>query len=67
MCIIILLFRRSYNKCIFTFKGKYGCSEEVITVAAMTQIQNVFVTPSGQKSSAVSIYMDTYLQLYYSL
>lgn len=32
--------------------GKYGCSEEVITVAAMTQIQNVFVTPSGQKSSA---------------
>jgi hypothetical protein len=27
----------------------------VITVAAMTQIQNVFVTPSGQKSSAVSI------------
>ncbi|XP_052062494.1 probable ATP-dependent RNA helicase DHX35 isoform X1 [Mytilus californianus] len=32
--------------------GNFGCSEEAITVAAMTQIQNVFVTPSGNKSSA---------------
>ncbi|XP_048253674.1 probable ATP-dependent RNA helicase DHX35 [Haliotis rufescens] len=29
--------------------GEFECSEEALTVAAMTQIQNVFVTPSGQK------------------
>lgn len=29
--------------------GQFGCSEEAITVCAMTQIQNVFVTPSGRK------------------
>ncbi|GFS16134.1 DEAH (Asp-Glu-Ala-His) box polypeptide 35 [Elysia marginata] len=29
--------------------GQFGCSEEAITVCAMTQIQNVFVTPSGKK------------------
>ncbi|XP_046552871.1 probable ATP-dependent RNA helicase DHX35 [Haliotis rubra] len=29
--------------------GEFECSEEALTVAAMTQIQNVFVTPSGKK------------------
>ncbi|PVD35122.1 hypothetical protein C0Q70_06403 [Pomacea canaliculata] len=32
--------------------GDYECSEEVLTVAAMTQIQNVFVTPSGKRNTA---------------
>ena len=36
------------------FKGQFGCSEEAITVCAMTQIQNVFVTPSGKKKEMVS-------------
>ena len=34
--------------------GDFGCSEEAMIVAAMSQIQNVFVTPTGQKSSSVS-------------
>ncbi|ESO82671.1 hypothetical protein LOTGIDRAFT_211312 [Lottia gigantea] len=29
--------------------GEYGCSEEALSVAAMTQIQNVFITPSSQR------------------
>ena len=34
--------------------GEFGCSEEALIVCAMTQIQNVFVTPSGKKVTAVS-------------
>lgn len=32
--------------------GEYQCSVEAIAVAAMTQIQNVFVTPSGQRNTS---------------
>ncbi|XP_064420527.1 probable ATP-dependent RNA helicase DHX35 [Latimeria chalumnae] len=32
--------------------GKFGCSEEILSVAAMMQIQNVFVTPPNQKAQA---------------
>jgi len=31
---------------------EFGCSEEAVTLAAMTQIQNIFVLPSNQKSQA---------------
>lgn len=32
--------------------GDFQCSEEAVTIAAMTQIQNVFVSPSGQKHAS---------------
>lgn len=32
--------------------GDFGCSEEILTIAAMLQIQNVFVSPSKQKAAA---------------
>ncbi|XP_041375611.1 probable ATP-dependent RNA helicase DHX35 isoform X2 [Gigantopelta aegis] len=32
--------------------GEFECSEEALTIAAMTQIQNVFVTPSRQKNKS---------------
>ncbi|CAH1778822.1 unnamed protein product, partial [Owenia fusiformis] len=32
---------------------EFGCSEEMLTIAAMTQIENVFITPPGQKQQAV--------------
>ncbi|KAF4077859.1 hypothetical protein AMELA_G00192850 [Ameiurus melas] len=32
--------------------GNFGCSKEIITIAAMMQIQNVFVAPSNQKKAA---------------
>ena len=32
---------------------EFGCSEEVVTIAAMMQIQNVFITPYKQKSNSV--------------
>ena len=32
--------------------GEYECAEEAITIAAMTHIQNVFITPTGHKSTA---------------
>ncbi|XP_076470144.1 putative ATP-dependent RNA helicase DHX35 isoform X2 [Babylonia areolata] len=32
--------------------GEYGCSQEALTVAALTQIQNIFITPSGKRTTA---------------
>lgn len=34
--------------------GNFGCSKEIVTIAAMMQIQNIFVVPPGQKKVAVS-------------
>ena len=33
---------------------RFGCSEEVLTVAAMLQVQHVFTLPSRAKAQAVS-------------
>lgn len=32
--------------------GEYGCSEEILTVAAMLQVNNVFQSPSNQRHTA---------------
>ncbi|KAA8590966.1 hypothetical protein FQN60_001909 [Etheostoma spectabile] len=32
--------------------GNFGCSKEIVTIAAMMQIQNIFVVPSNQKKAA---------------
>ncbi|XP_016332269.1 probable ATP-dependent RNA helicase DHX35 [Sinocyclocheilus anshuiensis] len=32
--------------------GNFGCSKEIVTIAAMMQIQNIFVAPHNQKKSA---------------
>lgn len=34
--------------------GTFGCSKEIVTIAAMMQIQNIFVVPPNQKKVAVS-------------
>lgn len=34
--------------------GNFGCSKEIVTIAAMMQIQNLFVVPPNQKKAAVS-------------
>lgn len=34
--------------------GNFGCSQEILTIAAMMQIQNIFMIPPNQKSQAVS-------------
>lgn len=39
----------------FCFIGNFGCSQEILSIAAMMQIQNIFVVPSNQKSQAVSL------------
>ncbi|XP_021519432.1 probable ATP-dependent RNA helicase DHX35 [Meriones unguiculatus] len=36
--------------------GNFGCSQEVLSIAAMMQIQNVFVFPSNQKSLATRVH-----------
>jgi len=41
----------AFAKMLLT-SGEFGCSEEALIVCAMTQIQNVFVTPSGKKVTA---------------
>ena len=38
------------------FAGDFECSVEALIIAAMTQIQNVFVVPPNQKLQAVSIH-----------
>lgn len=35
--------------------GNFGCSKEIVTIAAMMQIQNIFVAPHNQKKSAVRL------------
>uniref|UniRef100_A0A8C6EUL5 Probable ATP-dependent RNA helicase DHX35 n=1 Tax=Marmota marmota marmota TaxID=9994 RepID=A0A8C6EUL5_MARMA len=36
--------------------GNFGCSQEILSIAAMMQIQNVFVIPSNQKSQAMRVH-----------
>ncbi|XP_061064063.1 probable ATP-dependent RNA helicase DHX35 isoform X2 [Eubalaena glacialis] len=36
--------------------GNFGCSQETLSIAAMMQIQNVFVVPSNQKSQAIRVH-----------
>lgn len=33
--------------------GNFGCSKEIVTIASMMQIQNIFVVPPNQKKDAV--------------
>ncbi|XP_078336067.1 putative ATP-dependent RNA helicase DHX35 isoform X2 [Crassostrea virginica] len=40
-----------FSKILLT-SGEFQCSEEAVIIAAMTQIQNVFITPIGEKSAA---------------
>ncbi|XP_054429730.1 probable ATP-dependent RNA helicase DHX35 [Pteronotus mesoamericanus] len=36
--------------------GNFGCSQEILSIAAMMQIQNIFVVPSNQKSQAIRMH-----------
>uniref|UniRef100_A0A480ZKH8 Probable ATP-dependent RNA helicase DHX35 n=1 Tax=Sus scrofa TaxID=9823 RepID=A0A480ZKH8_PIG len=36
--------------------GNFGCSQEILSIAAMMQIQNIFVVPSNQKSQAIRVH-----------
>ena len=41
----------------FCLLGNFGCSQEILSIAAMMQIQHIFVVPSNQKSQAVSPFL----------
>lgn len=41
--------------------GNFGCSQEILTIAAMMQIQNIFVIPPNQKNQAVSSVVSLFL------
>nr|XP_008015627.2 probable ATP-dependent RNA helicase DHX35 isoform X2 [Chlorocebus sabaeus] len=36
--------------------GNFGCSQEILSIAAMMQIQNIFVVPPNQKSQAIRVH-----------
>ncbi|KAK2109989.1 ATPdependent RNA helicase [Saguinus oedipus] len=36
--------------------GNFGCSQEILSIAAMMQIQNIFVVPLNQKSQAIRVH-----------
>ncbi|XP_004698044.1 probable ATP-dependent RNA helicase DHX35 [Echinops telfairi] len=36
--------------------GHFGCSQEILSIAAMMQIQNIFVIPPNQKSQAIRVH-----------
>ena len=38
---------------VLIYLGEFGCSEEILSIAAMLQIKNVFVSPSNEKRNAV--------------
>lgn len=52
--VFSLTYRMFEIRHAFWFIGNFGCSQEILSIAAMMQIQNVFVVPSNQKSQAVS-------------
>lgn len=35
--------------------GNFGCSKEIVTIAAMMQIQNLFTVPHNQRKAAVRL------------
>ncbi|XP_041061152.1 probable ATP-dependent RNA helicase DHX35 isoform X2 [Carcharodon carcharias] len=37
---------------LYALGGNFGCSQEILSIAAMMQIQNVFVVPPNQKGAA---------------
>ncbi|KAI1233316.1 hypothetical protein IHE44_0004486 [Lamprotornis superbus] len=37
---------------LYALGGNFGCSQEILTIAAMMQIQNIFVIPPNQKNQA---------------
>ncbi|GAO49035.1 helicase associated domain-containing protein [Saitoella complicata NRRL Y-17804] len=39
---------------ILLSSNDFGCGEQILTIAAMTSVQNVFVTPEGEKKVAES-------------
>ncbi|XP_033695298.1 probable ATP-dependent RNA helicase DHX35 isoform X3 [Tursiops truncatus] len=41
---------------LYALGGNFGCSQEILSIAAMMQIQNVFVVPSNQKSQAIRVH-----------
>ena len=44
-----------WSPVFFSFKpDTFGCSEEVLTIAAMLQVQHIFLQPSRQRVSVVS-------------
>jgi ATP-dependent RNA helicase DDX35 len=38
------------NNCAY-FLGEFGCSEEILSIIAMLQVQNVFTKPSGGQNA----------------
>lgn len=38
--------------CLFNVLGDFECSQEILSVVAMLQVQNVFITPRGQGPQA---------------
>ncbi|XP_037666960.1 probable ATP-dependent RNA helicase DHX35 isoform X2 [Choloepus didactylus] len=38
---------------LYALGGNFGCSQEILSIAAMMQIQNIFVIPPNQKSQAI--------------
>ena len=46
--------------------GNFSCSKEIVTIAAMMQIQNIFVVHPNQKKAAVSpvcVYVCAYVPM----
>ncbi|KAM7126562.1 putative ATP-dependent RNA helicase DHX35 isoform 2-T2 [Molossus nigricans] len=41
---------------LYALGGNFGCSQEILSIAAMMQIQNIFVVPSNQKAQAIRVH-----------
>ena len=50
-----------HSKCLLT-SSEFGCSEEIVTIIAMMQIQDVFITPTRNRHEAVAFWTLIYLR-----
>ena len=49
----------------FVFPGEFGCSEEALQIAAMLQLENIFIIPHNKRKAAVSIQLLSILLVYH--
>lgn len=45
------ILNNCFSKSIIGFSGEYGCSEEILSIISMLQVENVFTKPSSGQAS----------------
>lgn len=58
-CMYSFLYVQGFKQLLILIlsfiSAEMGCSEEILTIIAMLQVQDVFLSPPGEKQKAVSL------------